>query len=199
MCWQERRFIEDASIYLENLVEFLMIAEEIIEKLNISLEELYAKEEKRTYYDDPDDPPVPRCSEEFQFIECDNYMTTEGLVKWDLNYMINKMNHWTCLQDFHYAEDRTPDLPREEYVWYVCPMDRGVDQVQEAYYYNWYHYNTMDKLSKEQMDNILKMDKQEAIDLLKDWKEWYDLHSADIIWAVWGQNMVIYGMNALNF
>jgi hypothetical protein len=41
--------------------------------------------EKREYTEDPDDPTVPNILNTLKFVECDNYMTKEGAIKFNLD------------------------------------------------------------------------------------------------------------------
>jgi hypothetical protein len=171
-------------------------------KLYNDIMELSINEEKRTYYDDPDDPPVPKCSDViFQFNECDNYMTLNGLVKGDLNYMIEKVNklfryYEKPRRHIEYALDKSSDLPPEDYFWYVCPLDRNVHLVQGNYYFDWCYYNTMDKVPREEISIVLKMEEEEIFTELSRLKDDYDLTGFDIIWGVVGAK---YGCNFQDF
>jgi hypothetical protein len=67
---------------------------EIGRKLKIKCEEGMMNEE-RQYFEDPDDSPIPNDFKTFQFVECDRYITTEGLVTFNLDYIIKKLNiYW---------------------------------------------------------------------------------------------------------
>jgi hypothetical protein len=47
MMWQEKQFVESAVEFIDFICEWLIVAEDIIEKLRINLKELYANEEKK--------------------------------------------------------------------------------------------------------------------------------------------------------
>jgi hypothetical protein len=72
---------------------------------------------KHEYFDDPDDPSVPKIEKTYQFIECDKYMTTMGLVKFDLNYVI-KQTRWIKNWPINYTQkaiEETPEIPVNKY------------------------------------------------------------------------------------
>jgi hypothetical protein len=55
----------------------------------------YIEEKVGLYKEDPDDPEMPTYPEfdpstypQYRFVECDNYMISKGLVKFDLDYVI---------------------------------------------------------------------------------------------------------------
>jgi hypothetical protein len=57
----------------------------IIEK---KLEEPIQPIPEKQYYDDLNDPPIPTDFKTFQFVECDNYLTPEGILTFNFDYFI---------------------------------------------------------------------------------------------------------------
>jgi hypothetical protein len=78
----EEEFIGNVRHFMETL--------DILFEINVKMTEYFSslKIYKQEYFDDPDDPPIPKISKTFYFVECDNYMTVKGLVKFDLDYVI---------------------------------------------------------------------------------------------------------------
>jgi hypothetical protein len=46
------------------------------------------EKKKRSYFEDPDNPPIPNDFKTFQFVEINNYMTDNGAVTFNLDYVI---------------------------------------------------------------------------------------------------------------
>jgi hypothetical protein len=84
--FEEEIFISNQIKYMD-VIKKILIMMEIAAKLSEQINKFQTT--KQEYFDDPDDPPIPRI-EMFQFVECDKYMTREGLIKFDLNYVIER-------------------------------------------------------------------------------------------------------------
>jgi hypothetical protein len=81
---------------------------------------------KREYLEDPDDPPVQRISETLYFVKCNDYMTSFGLVQFNLNYMLQRINFQRMYADVYSFTQKTleetPEIPLNEYIWYAWPL-----------------------------------------------------------------------------
>jgi hypothetical protein len=143
---------------------------------------------KQEYFDDPDDPPVPRIGETLFFVEGENYMTSKGFAKFDLDYMLFRlaMNEGIPYNYAQKALDESPEIPPNEYVWYFCPLEPLIVDIQIAYYLHWEHYNGHNKVSKEEISNILwKVLNARAKEIYRIIIK-YDLKDSDFFWDVIG-------------
>jgi hypothetical protein len=75
--------IEDTAFYNKFLEEKLMIWESVKTKLATPIFET-----EKQYFDDPDNPPLPVEFKIFQFVECAKYMTLDGIITFNFNYII---------------------------------------------------------------------------------------------------------------
>jgi hypothetical protein len=73
-------FIENVSDFATEIAEILGIISTIMSKL---IEQLIQLNTKREYFDDPEDPPIPKIEETLYFVACENYMRYKGLIKFN--------------------------------------------------------------------------------------------------------------------
>jgi hypothetical protein len=152
------KLIDDVEEYIDTLLETLMILGKIGSKLHKQYKEMPVVENK-IYTEDPDDPPVPRIGDELHFNECEYYMTERGLVKFDLQYMLNGIQNMNKRKDpyenIRIALDDSPEIPDNEYIWYFCPFDDDTTTMQNLYYIHWEWINQHNKVSREEISNII--------------------------------------------
>jgi hypothetical protein len=63
-------------------------------------------------------------------------MTSFSIREFNLEYMLYRINIQTKYFD-NFAQkalDETPEIPLNEYVWYFCPLEYRVVDIQVAYY-----------------------------------------------------------------
>jgi hypothetical protein len=63
---QRENFIESADAFSKEIIDTLVIIAAIMTKL---IEQLIQLNTKQEYFDDPDDPPIPRIEETLYFVE----------------------------------------------------------------------------------------------------------------------------------
>jgi hypothetical protein len=165
-------------------------------RTRIILEEQIVEMEaiKYEYHEDQDDPPIPNKFKKFQFVECDNYMTDEDLVKFNSNYVINQIAHrrGRINKNLQRTIDETPAIPMNEYRWYVCPLNPSCLRIQIYYYIHWMYYKEQDKVSVEEISEIVKAGLYNSIDKIYKLIIKYNLTNAAFIWDFLAD---VYGMN----
>jgi hypothetical protein len=57
------------------------------------------------------------------------------------------------------ALDYTPAIPDNEYIWYFCPFDENTTTMQNLYYIHWEWKKQHNKVSKEEISNIISKEK----------------------------------------
>jgi hypothetical protein len=88
--------------FTETIVETWSILEVIATALKEYDESL--KRIKREYFEDPDDPLVQRIGETLYFVRCENYMTSFGLVEFNLEYVLFKTNFIRKYASFDFTQ-----------------------------------------------------------------------------------------------
>jgi hypothetical protein len=113
--YEKEEYISNHIKYMGVIKEKIVITMEIARKLNKQLEQFTTT--KQEYFDDPDDPPIPKI-ETLQFVECDKYMTYKGLIKFDLDYVIDRTTFARKYWYFNITQkiiDESPEIPMNEY------------------------------------------------------------------------------------
>jgi RNA binding exosome subunit len=107
--YESEGFIGNCGEYLDVINEKFKIMGKITVKL---LEQLMQFESTiHEYFDDPDDPPVPRIEKTYQFIEFDKYMTYKGLIKFDLDYVIERTKIMKMIWVMNYTQKAIEETP----------------------------------------------------------------------------------------
>jgi hypothetical protein len=107
--------------------EFLMILKKSKKLADETLEICrYIEEKVELYRDDPEMPTYPEFDPstypQYRFVECDNYMTSRGVVKYNLDYVIETAKNFgrSDLEKNAYLD--APLIRLEDYVWFTCPL-----------------------------------------------------------------------------
>jgi hypothetical protein len=148
---------------------------------NIIIENL--KTIKREYCEDPDDPPLQRISETLYFIKCENYMTSFGLLEFNLNYVLFKTKFMRSA-GFNFTQkalEETPEIPPNEYVWFGCPLEMRAIDIQIAYYHHWQHFGENEKVSRKEINDIIRIGFDNYGKYIYDLVIKYNLTDADFI------------------
>jgi hypothetical protein len=113
--WEDEEIIQSASFYNNVINETVQIVRTIRKNLETEMME------KREYTEDPDDPTVPNILNTLQFVECDNYMTKEGAIKFNLDYVSelsknNQKEQETEITENIQSKEEEP-LTHEKFDW----------------------------------------------------------------------------------
>jgi hypothetical protein len=139
------------------ICETIDILKEITRKMMMYFENLDTH--KQEYFDDPDDPPIPRIGEMLIIVKCENYMTCRGLIEFNLEYMLFRINIKKKFPSFDYTQkalEEIPEIPANEYVWYFCPLEIRTVDIQIVYYLHWQRFDDNNKVSKKEISDIIK-------------------------------------------
>jgi hypothetical protein len=99
---------------------------------------------------------------------------------------MNEMNEKDPFCYVQRALDETPEIPPNEYIWYFCPLEPAVVDIQIAYYMHWRDYNVHNKVSKEEIINILGNNLYHSAEEIRRIMIKYHLKDSDFFWDVIG-------------
>jgi hypothetical protein len=114
-------------------------------------------------------------------------MTIIGLVKFDLNYVIEQSRIIKRIWSINYTQkaiEETLEIPMNEYRWYFCPLEPTLCRMQIDYYIHWVKENENDKVSIEEIIEIIKKGLYNSADLIYKLVIKYDLTDAAFIFDV---------------
>jgi hypothetical protein len=183
VCLQNENLIGDATKFANEIANTLSILEIITAKMMTNFNNLETT--KREYFEDNDDTPVQRIGETLYFIKCENYMISFGLTEFNLEYMLYRINFQTKYSYFNLGQkalDESPEIPSNEYIWYGFPLELRVIDVQIAYYIHWEYYGENGKVSKKEIDNVIKLGMEYCAEEVYNLVIKYNLTDTDFIW-----------------
>jgi hypothetical protein len=184
---EKEEFIGNAAEFAWTIAETIDILKVITEKMMMYFDNLDTH--KQEYLEDSDDPPIPRIGEALYFVKRENYMTQKGLINFDLDYMLYRINFNDRYAPYNWSQkalEETPEIPENEYIWYFCPLEPHTVDIQIAYYIHWKYYDENDKVSKKEMSDIIKKGLYNSAKDIYDLIIKYNLTDADFIWDVFG-------------
>jgi hypothetical protein len=112
-------------------------------------------------------------------------MTSFGLTEFNLKYMLQNINFQTRHSHFNFAQkalDESPEIPLNEYIWYVYLLEMRIVDVQIAYYIHWKDYEENEKVSKKEIDNVIKLGIEYCAEEVYKLVIKYNLTNTDFIW-----------------
>jgi hypothetical protein len=169
-----------------DVIKKIVIGMEIARKLNEQLEQ--STTTKQEYSNDSVDLSIPKI-ETFQFVECDKYMTVKGLNKFNLDYVIERIKGAKILWVTNWTQkaiDENPEIPINEIRWYFCALEVKAYRLQINYYYHWMKYNENDKVSVEEISDIIKKGWYDSADEIYKLLIKYNLTTTAFIWDILG-------------
>jgi hypothetical protein len=114
-------------------------------------------------------------------------MTYKGLITFDLNYAMDGLNSNKKWPPYNYTQkalDEIPEIPENEYIWYLCPLDPETVDIQIVYYVHWKYYGENNKVSKKEISDIIKKGLYDSTKDIYDLIIKCNLTDADFIWDV---------------
>jgi hypothetical protein len=98
----------------------------------------------------------PSTYPQYRFVECDNYMTSRGLVKFNLDYAINTSTNWKWkdLERNGYLD--APFVKLENYTWFCCPLEFYAEKTQKDYYESYREEGDHELVSHEEFHILIK-------------------------------------------
>jgi hypothetical protein len=87
---EREEFIGNATEFVKAILETLTLLNYITGELMEYFDNLDTH--KQEYFDDPNDLPIPGIGETLFFVKYENYMTYKGLITFDLNYAMVRLN-----------------------------------------------------------------------------------------------------------
>jgi hypothetical protein len=150
---EKEGFIGNVNDFVETMVETWCTLQVISEALEEYLKSL--KTVKREYFEDPDDPPVQRIGETLYFVRCENYMTSFGLIEFNLNNVLFKTNFIRKYADFNFTQkalEEIPEIPPNEYMIKVNYLE------DSRIHHSTLLYHTITDISVKDIRNLKKED-----------------------------------------
>jgi hypothetical protein len=135
----------------------------------------YIGEKVELYRDDSNDPKMPIYPEydpfaypQYRFVECENYMTSKGLVKFNLDYVIRVARGYIRSDFEKDAYLNAPLISLDNYVWFVCPLEFYAGRIQEDYYKCYVERGDHELVSREEFHKLIKSHQPRGSQI--DWK-----------------------------
>jgi hypothetical protein len=98
----------------------------------------------------------PSTYPQYRFVECDNYMTSRCLVKFNLDYVINTANNWNRKDLDRKAYLDAPYVSLKNYTWFCCPLEFYAEKIQKGYYESYRNEGDRVLVSREEFYTFIK-------------------------------------------
>jgi hypothetical protein len=98
----------------------------------------------------------PSTYPQYRFVECNNYMTSRGLVKFNLDYVINTATNLNRKDLERNAYFDAPFVCLEKYTWFFCPLEFYAEKIQKDYNESYKNEGDHELVSREEFHALIK-------------------------------------------